>query len=84
MKKTIAAAIAAITFAGTANAATLSLSTRVGENLVTYAKSDDENDENDASEEKGGCGGCGSSAAISAIAIVAVIGTAAVIKKKED
>lgn len=47
MKKTIAAAIAAITFAGTANAATLSLSTRVGENLVTYAKSDDENDEND-------------------------------------
>ena len=36
-----------------------------------------------AAEEEG-CGGCGSSAAISAIAIVSVIGTAVVIKKKED
>ena len=53
-------------------------------NDATDKDDKDENDENDASEEKGGCGGCGSSAAISAIAIVAVIGTAAVIKKKED
>ena len=31
-----------------------------------------------------GCGGCGSSAAISALTIVAVVGSALVIKKKED
>ena len=31
-----------------------------------------------------GCGGCGSSAALSALAIVGVIGTAVVLKKKED
>ena len=31
-----------------------------------------------------GCGGCGSSAALSALAIVAVVGSALVIKKKED
>ena len=31
-----------------------------------------------------GCGGCGSSAALSAIAIVGMIGTAIVLKKKED
>lgn len=36
-----------------------------------------------AADEEG-CGGCGSSAAISAIALVSVIGTAVVIKKKED
>ena len=39
-------------------------------------------DDKEPAEE--GCGGCGSSAAISAIAIVSVIGTAVVIKKKED
>ena len=43
----------------------------------------DDSIETEAPADKG-CGGCGSSAAISAIAIVAVIGTAAVIKKKED
>ena len=43
----------------------------------------DEN-ETDASADKGGCGGCGSSAALSALAIVAVVGSALVIKKKED
>lgn len=41
------------------------------------------NDETDAPVEKG-CGGCGSSAALSALAIVAVVGSALVIKKKED
>ena len=44
----------------------------------------DDEDENDASAEKGGCGGCGSSAALSALAIVCAVGTALVIKKKED
>lgn len=39
-------------------------------------------DETDA--PAGGCGGCGSSAALSALAVVAVIGTAVVLKKKED
>ena len=44
----------------------------------------DDEDEKDASAEKGGCGGCGSSAALSALAIVCAVGTALVIKKKED
>ena len=45
---------------------------------------DDPTDDETEAPADNGCGGCGSSAAISAIAIVAVIGTAAVIKKKED
>ena len=57
-------------------------------NLDTDATdaTDDESksdDETDAPTERG-CGGCGSSAAISALAIVAVVGSALVIKKKED
>jgi hypothetical protein len=44
------------------------------------SKSDDETE---APADKG-CGGCGSSAALSALAIVAVVGSALVIKKKED
>ena len=43
----------------------------------------DDSTETDAPVEKG-CGGCGSSAALSAVALVGVIGTALVIKKKED
>ena len=38
----------------------------------------------DAPAADSGCGGCGSSAALSALAIVGVIGTAVVLKKKED
>ena len=37
-----------------------------------------------ATDDESGCGGCGSSAAISALAIVGVVGSALVIKKKED
>ena len=44
---------------------------------------DKKDDETEAPADKG-CGGCGSSAAISAIAIVGMIGTAIVLKKKED
>ena len=47
---------------------------------ATESKKDDETE---APADKG-CGGCGSSAAISALAIVAVVGSALVIKKKED
>ena len=42
-----------------------------------------DNTETEAPAEKG-CGGCGSSAAISAIVTVGMIGTAIVLKKKED
>ena len=54
-------------------------------NLDTDATDDESksDDETDAPVEKG-CGGCGSSAALSALAIVAVVGSALVIKKKED
>ena len=45
---------------------------------------DDPTDDETEAPADNGCGGCGSSAALSALAIVAVIGTAAVIKKKED
>ena len=45
----------------------------------TEAPTDD--DKKDDEEEEGGCG---SSVALSALAIVSVIGTALVIKKKED
>ncbi len=41
-------------------------------------------DATDAPAADSGCGGCGSSAALSALAIVGVIGTAVVLKKKED
>ena len=44
---------------------------------------DPTDDETEAPADKG-CGGCGSSAALSALAIVAVVGSALVIKKKED
>ena len=44
---------------------------------------DPTDDETEAPTDKG-CGGCGSSAALSALAIVAVVGSALVIKKKED
>lgn len=57
----------------------------------TIDKSDsgeDKSDENKVTEtdanSNSGCGGCGSSTALSALAIVAVIGSAIVIKKKED
>ena len=57
----------------------------------TTDKSDsgeNKSDENEVTEtdakSNSGCGGCGSSAALSALAIVAVIGSAIVIKKKED
>ena len=40
--------------------------------------------EADATDEEEKSGGCGSSAALSAIAIVGIVGTALVIKKKED
>lgn len=57
----------------------------------TTEKSDsgeNKSDENKVTEtdakSNSGCGGCGSSAALSALAIVAVIGSAIVIKKKED
>ena len=43
----------------------------------------DDSTETEAPADKG-CGGCGSSAALSALAIVAVVGSALVIKKKED
>ena len=43
----------------------------------------DDSTETEAPADKG-CGGCGSSAALSALAIVAVVGSAFVIKKKED
>ena len=43
----------------------------------------DDSTETEAPVDKG-CGGCGSSAALSALAIVAVVGSALVIKKKED
>jgi hypothetical protein len=43
----------------------------------------DDSTETEAPVDKG-CGGCGSSAALSALALVGVIGTALVIKKKED
>jgi hypothetical protein len=43
----------------------------------------DDSIETEAPADKG-CGGCGSSAALSALAIVAVVGSALVIKKKED
>ena len=43
----------------------------------------DDSTETEAPTDKG-CGGCGSSAALSALAIVAVVGSALVIKKKED
>ena len=44
---------------------------------------DPTDDETEAPADKG-CGGCGSSAALSALAIVAVVGSALVIKKKEN
>ena len=43
----------------------------------------DDSTETEAPADKG-CGGCGSSASLSALAIVAVVGSALVIKKKED
>ena len=43
----------------------------------------DDSTETEAPTDKG-CGGCGSSASLSALAIVAVVGSALVIKKKED
>ena len=43
----------------------------------------DDSTETEAPADKG-CGGCGSSAALSALAIVAVVGSALIIKKKED
>ena len=43
----------------------------------------DDSTETEAPADKG-CGGCASSAALSALAIVAVVGSALVIKKKED
>ncbi len=43
----------------------------------------DDSTETEAPADKG-CGGCGSSAALSVVALVGVIGTALVIKKKED
>ena len=43
----------------------------------------DDSTETEAPVDKG-CGGCGSSAYLSALAIVAVVGSALVIKKKED
>ena len=49
---------------------------------VTESEKDDST-ETEAPVDKG-CGGCGSSAALSALAIVAVVGSALVIKKKED
>ena len=54
-------------------------------NIDTDATDDESksDDETDAPAEKG-CRGCGSSAALSALAIVAVVGSALVIKKKED
>ena len=45
---------------------------------------DDPTDEETEAPTDKGCGGCGSSAALSALAIVAVVGSALVIKKKED
>ena len=39
---------------------------------------------NSGAKKKSGCGGCGSSASLTALAIFGVIGTAVVIKKKED
>ena len=57
----------------------------------TTDKSDfgeNKSDENKVTEtdakSNSGCGGCGSSTALSALAIVAVVGSALVIKKKED
>ena len=54
-------------------------------NLDTDATDDESksDDETDAPAEKGR-GGCGASIALSAIAIVGIVGTALVIKKKED
>jgi len=49
----------------------------------TDATEGEKDDETEAPADKG-CGGCGSSAALSALAIVAVVGSALVIKKKED
>ena len=50
---------------------------------MSTATDDPTNDETGAPADNG-CGGCGSSAALSALAIVAVVGSALVIKKKED
>ena len=50
---------------------------------MSTAPDDPTDDETEAPADKG-CGGCGSSAALSALAIVAVVGSALVIKKKED
>ena len=54
-------------------------------NLDTDATDDESksDDETEAPADKG-CGGCGSTLALSSLAIVAVVGSALVIKKKED
>ena len=66
-------------------------STKIESNDSTTSTTDnttDKSDENKVTETdakaNSGCGGCGSSTALSALAIVAVIGSAIVIKKKED
>ena len=74
-------------------------STKIESNDITETSTtDNTTDKSDSGENKSnenkvtetdaksnsGCGGCGSSTALSALAIVAVIGSAIVIKKKED
>ncbi|MBE6533886.1 MAG: hypothetical protein E7678_02820 [Ruminococcaceae bacterium] len=52
------------------------------EESETYVESESAVD--NLEDLKSGCGGCGSSAAISAVALICGIGTALIVKKKED